>query len=339
MLTANVTVFCFLASYVVAFALELTRLLGRNRLSRFVMLGFGAAGLVAHTILIFNRSRSAHLPPLLSSTYDWLLVLSWLLILIYLFLTAMDRELALGAFALPVVLLLIAATYFIEAPEASPLRAEDLEKARRGWLMLHAASLVFGMTGVAVGFVSGLMYMVQRRRLKTGHGAQQGWKMPNLERLAVVNRWSLMFAFLLLTLGFGSGIGLAIYPRDPAIRIAWTDPLVILSGAIWIALATVFVWLLRHRRPSGKQMAWLTGCALVFLLLTVAGLQIIAGSHAVRVGTIHHGDTESRRIEILGFQFSSSFRHTDSDIRHFFSSVTPCLRGEIRFRSTEEVRT
>jgi len=306
---ANVTVFCFLASYVVAFALELTRLLGRSRLSRFVMLGFGAAGLLAHTIFLLGRSRSMHLPPLLSSTYDWLLVLSWLLILIYLFLTAMDRELALGAFALPVVLLLIGATYFTALPTASPLKAEDLAAARRGWTMLHAASLVFGMAGVAAGFVSGLMYMVQRRRLKTGHASQQGWKMPNLEKLAVVNRWSLMFAFLLLTLGFGSGIGLAMFPRESTSKIEWTDPLVILSGVIWIALATVFVWLLRHRRPSGKQMAWLTGCALAFLLLTVAGLQIIAGSHSMR---LTRAAAPNLQFEISNLKFAINSSNTRS---------------------------
>lgn len=296
---ANVTPFCFLASYIVALALELTRLLGRSRLSRFVMLGFGAAGFLAQTLFLFSRSQASHLPPLLSSTYDWLLVLSWLLILIYLFLTAMDRELALGAFALPVVLLLIAASYFIDGPVASPQRAVDLAAARRGWAMLHATTLVFGMAGVAMGFVSGLMYLVQRRRLKTGNASQQGWKMPNLEKLAVVNRWSLMVAFLLLTIGFGSGIGLVMYPRVPSEQVSFSDPLVIVSGVLWGALAAIFVWLLRHRRPSGKQMTWLTACALCFLLLTVAGLRVITGGHPAHESIrLHSGSDLSSKPQL-----------------------------------------
>lgn len=296
---AKVTVFCFLASYAVAFALELTRLLGRSRLSRFVMLGFGAAGLLAQTLFLLARFQSTHLPPLLSSTYDWLLVLSWLLVLVYLFLTAMDRELALGAFALPVVLLLIAATYFIAGPESSPLRAEDLAIARKRWLMLHVTSLVFGMFGVAVGFVSGLMYMVQRRRLKTKHAAQQGWKMPNLERLAVINRWSLMIAFLLLTLSFGTGIGLIFIARDLKEGMSFSDPLVIVGGVMWAALAAVFVWFLRHRRPTGRQMVWLTLCTLGFLLMIV-GVLIISRNRTMHVEQIPRLRLEeSKRLALL----------------------------------------
>ncbi|MGE5195058.1 MAG: hypothetical protein ACM3U2_21400, partial [Deltaproteobacteria bacterium] len=103
----HVTIICFLASYLIALALELGRLLGRSRISRFVMVGFGLAGFVAHTIYLLNRSQQTHLPPLLSSTHDWMLVLAWILVLFYLFLTLVQQELAVGMFALPVVLLLI----------------------------------------------------------------------------------------------------------------------------------------------------------------------------------------------------------------------------------------
>src|SRR5258708_34722774 len=96
----HVTVVCFLASYLVALALELGRLLGRSRVSRFVMLGFGLAGFVAHTLYLLNRSQETHLPPLLASTHDWMLVLAWLLVLFYLFLTLVRSERALGEFAL-----------------------------------------------------------------------------------------------------------------------------------------------------------------------------------------------------------------------------------------------
>src|SRR5579872_3598706 len=109
----HVTMFCFLASYLVAFVLELGRLLGRSRFSRFVMIGFGIAGFLAHTLYLLNRSQQTHLPPLLASTRDWMLVLAWLLVLFYLFLTLVQNDLALGMFALPVVLLLVASAYFL----------------------------------------------------------------------------------------------------------------------------------------------------------------------------------------------------------------------------------
>ena len=269
----HVTVICFLGSYLVAFALEVGRLWGRSRASRLVMIGFGVAGFVAHTIYLLNRSQQTHLPPLLASTYDWMLVLAWVLVLCYLFLSVTHTELAVGLFLLPVVLLLVASTYFLSQ---EPNTAMNAERARRNWGMLHASLLVFGIAAGAAGFVSGLMYLFQHRRLKTRHGEHTGLKMPSLARLAQANRWSVMLAFLLLTLGFASGIILALLPGTSTVKLA--DPAVVTSALVWLILAGVFVKLLSHHAPSGRQVAWLTICGCGFLLLTLIGLQVVTGN-------------------------------------------------------------
>src|SRR6476661_3886371 len=95
---SNVHVFCFLASYAVAFALEWTRLFKLNSLNRLVILLFAGAGLAAHTAYLIARSGQTSLPPLLSSTHDWLLVLAWLGVLLYLFFSFADRDLPIGLF-------------------------------------------------------------------------------------------------------------------------------------------------------------------------------------------------------------------------------------------------
>lgn len=281
---SNVTVFCFLASYLVAFLLELSRLLGRSKLSRFVMLGFGFAGFAAHTMYLLARNNQIGLPPLLSSTHDWMLVLAWLLVLFYLFLATLHRDLALGVFLLPVVMALIVATYFM-SHEPNPLL--DAQQAQRGWKMLHSTFLVFGMVGMVAGFISGFMYLVQHHRLKTRHAVHTGWEMPSLARLAQANRWSVMIAFPLLTLGFGTGVVLALLSQRPGPRVSFSDPIVIASGVLWLLLAGLFVRLLAHQRPTGKQVAWLTLSASGLLLLTLVGLQIIAGNHVFKIESMH----------------------------------------------------
>ena len=110
---SNVTVFCFLASYVVAFGLEIVRWARQVSINRIVVLVAAAAGMVAHTIYLSNRSGQTGMPPLLSSTHDWMLVLAWLVVASYLFLTAVDRKLPLGVFLLPLVILLIVMAYFV----------------------------------------------------------------------------------------------------------------------------------------------------------------------------------------------------------------------------------
>lgn len=277
---AKVQIFCFLASYVVAFVLELARMLGKSRLHRAVTLGFGLAGFGAHTLYLLNRGG----PPLLSSVTDWMLVLAWLLVLFYLFFTLLHKDLALGVFTLPVVILLVASTYLMR--DTPP---QEMLDALRGLKLLHASFLVFGMGGVAGGFVAGLMYLVQHRRLRTRHAVRDGLTMPSLEKLAQLNRWSVMVAFPLLTLGFATGVFLLLRVNTSERQVTFADPTVIVSGVLWLLLAVVFLFVLTVRTTTGKQVAWLTLCGCGFLLLAVVGLQIISGSHFPKVPS-----TESR---------------------------------------------
>jgi ABC-type uncharacterized transport system permease subunit len=276
---AHVTVFCFLASYLVALALEFSRLLGNSRFSRFVMVGFGSAGLVAHTWYLMNRHQATQLPPLLASTHDWMLVLAWVVALLYLFLTCIlmlsKQDVALGVFALPLVLVLVGSAYFLSQESSTDL---TIARAQRAWGMLHASLIVFGMASGAVGLISGVMYLAQHRRLRTRHAEPRGLRMPSLARLAAFNRWAMILTFFLMTLGFASGIYLGL--RSPAgeSNVGLTDPEVITSGVAWLAFGALFGRLVTHRTPGGRQVAWLTICGCGFLLATLVGLQIITGS-------------------------------------------------------------
>lgn len=103
----NVTLFCFFASYVAALALEALQLLKKLRINRWAALVFAGAGLIAQTAYLFFRSQAVDLPPLLTSGHDWLLVLAWLAVALYIGVELWNRELALGIFVLPAVLVLI----------------------------------------------------------------------------------------------------------------------------------------------------------------------------------------------------------------------------------------
>jgi ABC-type uncharacterized transport system permease subunit len=282
----NVSIVCFSASYLVAFGLEWTRLAGRTAVGRAVTLLFGLAGFVAHTAYLLTRATHAHLPPLLSSTHDWLLVLAWLAILFYLFLSALQRDLPVGLFLLPLVLLLIGSAYVVrDIPSAAYVADAAAEKeALRGWRMLHSALLVFGMGGVILGFVLSMMYLVQHRQLKRKHVLQEGLALPSLARLARWNWWAIVVSVPLLTLGMLSGVCLIFLSRGAPHHISWGDPIVVASGLVWLVMMAFFCWLLWTPRTAGKQVAWLTIWAFGFLLATVLGLQMLTGGHATAAG-------------------------------------------------------
>lgn len=283
---AGITVFCFLASYVVALGVEAAGMLKRVSGQRPVVLIAATAGLFAHTWYLFERSTTTQLPPLLSSTHDWLLVLAWIAILFYLVISLTERELSIGLFLLPMVLLLIAAAKYVSYDPNSALVTAK-QSAIRGWAMLHASLLVFGIAGVIIGFVLSLMYLFQHRRLKQKHAASRGVKLPSLERLSRWNWWSVMLSVPLLSLGMLTGVILGLSSDSEIESLSFGDPVVLISGIAWIVMIVFFIWLIRAQRTAGKLVAWRTLWAFGFLLVTLIGLQVLTSGGSLSIETWH----------------------------------------------------
>lgn len=277
----SVHVYCFLFSYAFALVAEMSRLAWRNRISHWVMLGLTTAGLVAQTIYLLLRFQQTRLPPLLSSMQDWLLVLAWLAVLIYLIVALLDRELAIGLIVLPLVVAMVIASQSV--PDASP---DDLVNVSRNWTMLHVSLLVFGIAGILMGLVSGLMYLWQHYRLKHRQTMQPGLTLPSLERLERFTRLAILVSVPLLTLGMVLGVVLVLQKHDgsTAQRVLG-DPIIIGSGVCWLLMTGVFVWLLSKRGEPGRKVAWLTVWSCGFLLLTTIAAQMLTRvTHSIHSG-------------------------------------------------------
>lgn len=280
------SVVCFLASYGCAFACELAQLKWRRAIVRAIALLFTAAGLVAHTFYLLQRSSHADLPPLLSSPKDWFLVLAWIVVLVYLFVSLADSELTTGLVVWPLVLVLIVASQFVTASTSHYL------DYHRHWKMLHASTLVLGTACILQGFVLSLLYLWQYRRLKHRETINSAVKLPNLERIERLNRWSVLTGVPLLTLGVASGFGLSMMAKGSNLPIPWTDPVIIGAAITWTLMGVLFVWLLTQKRTPGLHLAMLTAWSCGFLLVTLVGLQMLTS--AVGLQSVH--GTESARV-------------------------------------------
>ncbi|MCA9010260.1 MAG: cytochrome c biogenesis protein CcsA [Planctomycetaceae bacterium] len=286
---AQVQIYCFLMSYVVSLIGEAWILLRRqSTLARIVVLAFTLAGFFAHTVYLVTRSRSAGLPPLLSSQQDWLLVLAWIGALLYLVLLVLHRQLAHGLFMLPAILLLVAIAVFASQQVTGQLDQTD-QLALRRLGMFHAASLVLGIAAVVGGTISGLMYLLHHQRLRQRSGWLQRLKLPSLENLTAVNRWMVVFSVPCLTIGLITGFILIFWTRNqgdvPPIR--WTDPTIVTTLIIWIAMIAVLIRVLSSTHQTGKAVAQLSLLSGGFLMTTVAGLMILSGSG--NLSTFHSG--------------------------------------------------
>ncbi len=274
---SNVTLFCFFASYLCALIVEITRLWLKSSVTRWVAIGFAFAGFVAHVAYLFERARASDLPPLLSSTHDWLLVLAFLTVVIYLFVSTIDSSLGFGLFLLPIVVVLVGVSRFVNQTTGAGL------SVTRGWGMLHASMWVLGAVGVVIGLVLSVMYLVQHRRLRQKSLLEDGLELPSLERLGRLNWWAIIVSVPLLSMGMVTGVGLSLASDPAAQAVRLTQPSIVISLLSWLGMMVLFAWLLVARRTPGRLVAWRTVWAFGFLLLTLIVLQVFShgGVHGI----------------------------------------------------------
>ena len=271
---SGISVVCFAASYAVALGCEASRLLFRSGVRGIVMVGFAAAGLFAHTLYLGWRAASESAVPL-SSPADLYLLLAWLLAAGYLWLTLSNPRTPVGLFLLPIVLALVGVAAF--APDVpSPLLQGSTSRI---WGWFHAALHLVWTVAVVLAAVAGLMWLIQAGRLARKEPPLRGFRMPSLERLAVLMHRALAVAAWAAAAAFVSGIVLnAIqFQRGAAESVPWTDSVIFRMAIIvaWLVIADGVALALR-RRPSGDRVtAWLGIASLVALAGWIAwGLAI-----------------------------------------------------------------
>jgi ABC-type transport system involved in cytochrome c biogenesis permease subunit len=289
----QVQIYCFLFSYLTALAAELAQLFKKPASTlRFIIVGFTAAGFIAHTSYLLARARSAGLPPLLSSQQDWLLVLAWLGSLLYLILLLTRQQLAIGVFILPAVLVLVVSAEFASSQSAGSLR----EAAQRRWGMFHVTSLVLGVAAVAGAALSGLMYLLHHQRLRARSGWLQRLALPSLEHLTTINRWMVILSVPCLTIGLITGFLLIALRQNThqQPQIPWNDPAIITTIVVWICAIAVLIRVLRSSRQTGRSVAQLSFLSGALLLLAILGLTLLSGRAGLN--TIHGGPPSNTPI-------------------------------------------
>jgi Cytochrome C assembly protein len=260
---SGVSIVCFLCSYGVALALEISRLYFRLPVRIIILFAFLGIGLLTHAIYLGAGASRPDAAPF-STWHDWCLVAAWLLAAVY-FVSELRRPATTqGVFFLPVVLALIAAAWFLrhEPPFA---RHESL----RAWGMVHGICLLVGTTAVAVGFVGGLMYLVQSDRLRKKIPPKEGLKLPTLEWLQVFTERMLVISSAMIGLGLMTGVIMnTVSHANETANIPWTDPVVWSSAILfsWLAAMSIFNTLYRPAR-QGRKVAYLVVASFLFLAI------------------------------------------------------------------------
>ncbi len=252
---SGISVVCFAASYAVALGCEASRLLFRSGVRSMVMVGFAAAGLLAHTLFLGWRAVTESTVPL-SSPADLYLLVAWLLAAGYLWLTLANPRTPIGLFLLPIVLGLVGVATFAPAVP-SPLLQDSTSRA---WGWFHAALHLVWTVAVVLAAVAGAMWLIQAGRLARKRPPARGFRMPSLERLAVLMHRTLAVAAWAAAAAFVSGIILnAIqFRRAAAVSVPWSDLVIVRMGIMvaWLIVADGVAMAMRGGIASRPGWRW-----------------------------------------------------------------------------------
>ena len=271
---AGISIICFAACYAIAFGLELVGLRTRPAWHRAGLLLATAAGVLAQTLYLgYRAARSSELPA--STAAEWILLAAWVLAVVYLAALFYLPRTPTGLVLLPIVLGLIVGSRWASTEPLAP------EGTFYVWGMFHGVVLLLGTVAVCIGFLAGLMYLVQSYALKHVHSPANGLRLPSLEWLERVNSRTLGLSAVLIALGFVSGLAMSVVThRDQPAYELWTDPVVLSLAAmlLWLVAAEVFRLVYPAAR-RGRKVAYLTLASFVFLVIALASLMLLDTVH------------------------------------------------------------
>lgn len=266
--------FAFIGCYLLALGMEVLRLRFPHHRWRVLAVLLAVAGVAVETWYLGARAVAASASPL-SSPHDWYLLAGWALAVLYLFTSVYRSHIAFGLFLLPLTLGLTIAGQFADPHPFAR------ERASRFWGNIHGTFLLLGTVAVTVGFVAGLMYLVQSYRLKKKRLPSSGFRLPSLEWLEMVNTRSLTYSVLLVGIGVIAGMVLnRIRVAGNEKPLPWYDPVVMTTTLmfVWLVIAELFRLVYRAAR-RGRKVAYLTLASFLFLVIALGSLLLLKSGH------------------------------------------------------------
>jgi hypothetical protein len=253
----------FSGCYAISLGLEVSRLFVRSGVRGLVMVVFAVAGLATHTVYLVYRAGNGR--GFLASEFDWCITAAWILAAFHMLLTWYRPRNPIGLFSLPLVLALIGAAQF--AASEAPFQKVD---ETRHWGLAHGVCQLLGAVAALVGFITGVMYLLQSWRLSRKELPAQGFELPSLEWLQRANERSMILSVVFLLGGFA--FGLALSWRTHA-AIWWSDPVVWSSSllAMWMMTAMTFNLAYKPAR-QGRKVAYLTVATFLFVVVSLTAL-------------------------------------------------------------------
>lgn len=201
------------------------------------------------------RGQAAGRCPL-TNPFETTIFISWAAVLFYLVIGPSYRVSFLGAFTTPVVIVitLIALLTQSDVSKAAPA-------TRSPWVDFHAAIAILAYGAFGLASVSGVMYLIQERQLKTRRLSSSFLLLPSIEQLDTISARLVLLGFTMLTVGMIGGFVSTRFVGP------WTLPKTVWAVILWF----IFAGLTAARQflnVRGRKAVWATIVAFLIALVS-----------------------------------------------------------------------
>jgi ABC-type transport system involved in cytochrome c biogenesis permease subunit len=247
---AVATIVWYIASTALT-GLQLWRPSRRGRTQTFTLATL-YAGFVCHTATVINVLLDPRYL-LLSNSADYFLWASWGLAVAFVGLGKRLSSPLIGAFIVPVIVLLMGSSSYLLHQTATSLIDRHSTDQVRGVVLplLHAIPALIAFVSLVLSLVVSAVFLIVERRLKSKRLDVLDISAPNLQRLDLLIRQLVQASFVSISFVVLSGGLWAVSAQRPV----FSDFVSVVSGIItWILLALV-LYLRIAKRCSSKQFA------------------------------------------------------------------------------------
>jgi cytochrome c-type biogenesis protein CcsB len=224
-------------------------------------------GWAAQTIALVVAAVETGRPPL-GTLSNAVSVAVWVVVLLSMIIERQSGLKVLGAFVMPVVLVLGLKATVGPPPTLAPALGS-------AWIWVHIALALIGIAAFVLNFAGALMYVLQERQIRAKRPGRFYYRLPALETLDHLTYRTLALGFPFLTTGIILG---AVWARTSWGSIFAPDPVAFFSVVAWI----IYAGTLAGRTAGGwhgRRAAYYAIVGFAALVLTLGAGLFLPGMH------------------------------------------------------------
>ena len=264
----NILFLIAMIGYALAMAIYFVYLAAKKEAVAKAADGVQTGGLIMHTAALILRGIAAGRAPM-TNRYEFAACFAWALCLVSLIFILKYRFFVLGAFAMPVVFLVMGYAA-MQSREIQPL----MPALQSGWLVFHVSTAILSYGAFGVSFVLGLVFLARSRIRQDGFLDQH---IPPRDKLDTIEYRAVALGMLFLSVT----IILGAFWAKKCWGYYWSwDPKETWSLVTWIIYA-IYLHLRITRKWKGKAAAVFAVVGFLCVILTYIGVNtLLPGLHS-----------------------------------------------------------